>query len=282
MLVWVIGGKGLLGKALCASLEREGISFTSTDREDGDITSLDALQKKAVAFHPTHIVNCAAYTQVDLAESEKELAYQINATGPHLLALVANEIGAHLIHLSTDYVFDGTASRLLMETDVCEPINVYGMSKWEGEKNVLKEAPSACVIRTSWLFGKGGNNFLSNLVSWLQTQEEVQVVSDQINRPTYAPDLAEAIIKLLDAQGLYHFANGHPLSRFEMAQEILAMGNMKCRKVIPVTSEVFLCAAKRPLYTAMDTTKVSEVLGAPPRSWKEILTDYLESEVYAS
>ena len=281
MLVWVIGGQGLLGSALCSSLEKRGISFALTDRKEGDITSLEALKKKATEFIPTHIVNCAAYTQVDLAESEKELAYQINATGPQHLALVANEMGARLIHISTDYVFDGTSTRPLVETDVCAPINVYGMSKWEGEKNVLKDADSACIIRTSWLFGKGGKNFLSTLVHRLKTKKEVQVVSDQINRPTYAPDLAEAIVKLLDVEGVYHFANGHPLSRVEMARDVLACGNVLCQSVIPVASDAFLCAAKRPLYTAMDTTKVTEVLGAPPRSWKEILTDYLESEVYA-
>lgn len=282
MLVWVVGGQGMLGRTLRVLLQKEGIAFVATDREDGDITSLDALKKKAHQLPPTHIVNCAAYTQVDLAESETELAYQINAQGPYHLALVANVVGAKLIHISTDYVFDGTATRPLLETDPCAPINVYGMSKLEGEKNVLQHADKACIIRTSWLFAKRGKNFLSNLVQWLQSKEEVQVVSDQINRPTYAPDLAEVILKLLDAEGVYHFANGHPISRYEMARDVLVLGDMKCRRLIPVTSEAFPGAAKRPLYTAMDTTKVTQVLGAPPRAWKEILTDYMEAEAYAS
>ena len=280
MLVWVVGSEGLLGTAVQALLKKKQIACVGTDRAACDITDCSAVKASAHKISPTHIVNCAAYTQVDRAESEPDYTRSINAIGPSILAQVATGLGARLIHISTDYVFDGTATRPLLETDPCAPINVYGKTKLEGEKNVQRHAPSACIIRTSWLFGKGGKNFLSNLVQWLQENEEVRVVSDQINRPTYVPDLAEAIINLLDGSGIYHFANGHPISRYEMAQDVLELKPSKCRRLIPVTSEAFPCDAKRPLYTAMDTSKVAQVLGAEPRSWKEILTEYLESAVY--
>lgn len=281
MLVWIVGSRGLLGGELCSRLECRRIPYVGTDRDDADITSWESLKETAEELRPTHIVNCAAYTKVDGAEKERESAYQINATGPLLLSRIAHEVGARLVHISTDYVFDGKGARPLVETDACGPINVYGMSKWEGEKNVLKSAPHACIIRTSWLFGRRGKNFLSQLIHWLKTEEQVCLVSDQINRPTYAEDLAEGIIDLLDAEGIYHFANGHPLSRVEIARSIQAFEKTRCHTIIPVLSTAFPAAAKRPLYTALDTTKVAAVLGREPRSWEEILTDYLKREIYA-
>lgn len=280
MRVWVVGSAGMLGKGVCAHLLEKGIACVGTERTECDITDPAAVKCQAYAIKPTHIINCAAYTAVDLAESEPECARSVNACGPSLLAQVATALGARLIHISTDYVFDGNSASPLRESDRCSPVNTYGKTKHAGEKNVLIHAPRACIIRTSWLFGKGGKNFLSHLVQWLDENEEVRVVSDQINRPTYVPDLAEAIVNLLDAEGVYHFANGHPLSRYEMARDIMAHQATRCQRLIPVALATFPCVAKRPLYTALDTTKVTAVLGYAPRSWKEILTDYLESAAY--
>jgi len=283
MLIWIVGSRGLLGTAFVKLLKERGAAFSATSRKECDITSWEAVQHKGKKIVPTHIVNCAAYTQVDLAEREEEAASLVNATGPYHLALIANELHARLIHLSTDYLFDGAMRRPYREMDACAPLSGYGRSKWEGEKRIEKTANKWCIVRTSWLFGPGGGNFLSSVLSRMQREEEVQVVSDQVNRPTFAFDLAEALFSLLDAQGIYHFANGHPMTRFEMARDLFEEGNkrgmrLNCKRVLPISMALFEQAARRPPYSALDTSTVTEFLGKPPRSWKEILEEYLCSQ----
>ncbi len=281
-MMWIVGGKGLLGRSLTEKCRLGHLPFYSSGKSDVDITSREEVLNKAVEIRPTHIVNCAAYTHVDNAEKEPELARLINGTAPLYLSEAANELGARLIHISTDYVFDGEGESPYLETDPCAPVNMYGASKWDGEQNVLTHANAACVIRTSWLFGKGGSNFLSNLAHWLKTQEEVRVVSDQINKPTYVEDLAGAILKLLDCEGIVHFANGHPISRYEMAQDLFSGWRgekLNCKSIVPVSSDCFPSIAKRPGYSALDTSKVTSILGEAPRTWNEILNDYLAREI---
>ena len=283
MKLWIIGSKGFLGSALSKLCVKKNIEFVGTGKEEADITHLDHLKKfshTAPCEDVTHIVNCAAFTDLDLAEKNEEQAFLVNATGPENVGSVAQEMHAQMIHISTDYVFDGRLKRPYLESDECHPINIYGKSKLEGEKNLLDICPSACIIRSSWLFGKGGKNFISSVFQKMQKETVLKVVSDQRGRPTFVEDLASVILELLCHSGIYHFANQGEVSRFEIAQEIrkraLALKiPLVCQEIVPITSEAFPTPAKRPSYSVLDTKKVESILGTHPRDWRDALNEYL-------
>lgn len=282
MKIWVTGSHGMLGKALIEHCRRLGIDASGASRNEADISQLSELHRIASDVRPTHIVNCAAYTNVDGAEKEKEAAYAANALGAAHIATVAKDLGARLVHISTDYVFNGTGSVPYKETDVCQPANCYGLTKWEGEKHILNIFPQACIVRTSWLFGLGGKNFISSLMKWLQEKEEIQVVSDQCGRPTYCYDLADAILSLLDAEGIVHFANTGERSRYQIALDLMSEMKernvpMKCKQIIPVPSTQFPTPAVRPAYSVLDTLKYTELTGREPRAWDEIVKEYVHA-----
>jgi dTDP-4-dehydrorhamnose reductase len=282
MRLWIVGGNGMLGSILHERSKQLNLTSLATGRDQGDVTDLRALERVAETFQPTHIVNCAAYTNVDGAEKDPETAFAVNATGAENIACIAKHAGARLVHISTDYVFDGKGAKPYLETDPCAPINVYGKSKWEGEKKVCALLPQACVIRTSWLFGAQGKNFISSLLQWLKEKERIQVVSDQCGKPTYCGDLADAILAMLDSTGVYHFANSEPASRYEIALEIDRMArqkgiNLKCCHIEPVNSSTFPTPAERPLYSVLSTEKITRRLEQSPRSWKEAVIDFCYS-----
>ena len=264
MKMWIIGAHGMLGSALMQSCQRKEIDVIGTSREESDITQSDQLISKAKQIKPTHIVNCAAYTDVDRAEKEPEIAFAINAEGAANIARVARECGARLLHISTDYVFNGIGDRPYCEEDPCSPPNQYGKSKWEGEKKVLQLFPEACILRTSWLFGQKGKNFISSLMHWFQQKQELQIVDDQRGKPTYCNDLAEAILTLLDRKGIVHFANDSEKSRYHIALELLEACkrrgiSLKCQQIFPVSSDKFPTPAVRPLYSVLDTKKYTRL-----------------------
>jgi dTDP-4-dehydrorhamnose reductase len=280
MKIWVIGTEGMLGSALKQCCVRKKIDVTGTSRDDADITQLDQMMVQIKQIQPTHIVNCAAYTDVDGAERKPDLAFAVNAEGAANVARAAREWGARLIHLSTDYVFDGIGSLPYLEDDPCSPSNQYGQSKWEGEKKVLEILPEACILRTSWLFGSKGKNFISSLMRWFQQKEELQVVYDQRGRPTYCHDLAAAVLTLLDARGVMHFANVGERSRYQIALDLLEASRvqgiqLKCQRIIPVPSTKFPTPAIRPTYSVLDTNKYFHLTHNKPRLWSEVLNDYL-------
>lgn len=290
-MLWIPGAKGLLGSTLSTKCKAalhlgSGVpkngSFLGSciaalhSGHEVDIGSLDAVRafvKKYTGI--THIVNCAAFSLVDTAEKEREEAHRANAIGPENLALVAREIGARLIHISTDYVFPGHGRRLLKETDPVGPCNYYGQTKLEGEQRAL--ALSACVIRISGLFGDGGKNFVSKLLQMLTTQKEISLVNDQWNRITYASDLSDAILQLSNHQGLYHYANSGVVSKYEfglaMREIALELGYPVMASILPVPSSTFPSPCKRPVYSAFDTTKIEQFV--PIRPWQEALREFL-------
>lgn len=281
MKIWILGAGGLLGSALIDRCHAEGISFLASKRSDVDITDLEALKKSADGSKCTHIINCAAFTDVDGAEKESRAAFAINAIGAENASIVARENGMGLVHVSTDYVFDGNTSTPYTEEDKPNPINVYGKSKWEGEERVLEQFSSSCVVRTSWIFGHEGKSFISSVLTWLKEKEHIQAVDDQINRATYNRDLSGALIDLCCHSGLFHFANGRPLTRYEIAQDFLKEASsrgvaLKCQKITPVSFEAFPVASPRPAYSVLDTSKVQIALGRTPRSWETILKEYLD------
>jgi dTDP-4-dehydrorhamnose reductase len=282
-MFWITGSKGLLGSALTLKCKKLDLPFVETGR-DVDIGDLNAVQA-FVNLHPgiTHIINCAAFSQVDAAETCREEAYKTNVLGPDNLGLIAKNSGAKLIHISTDYVFSGKIRRLLTELDPVGPTSYYGQSKLEGEERAL--AHSACVIRTSWIFGRGGKNFVSKLLKMLQTQKEIRLTDDQWGRFTYAPDLAGAILALRDQTGLYQFANAGVATKYEfglaMREEAFLLNfPIMAEAIVPVPGAYFPAPCERPVYSALDTSKIESFVSI--RHWREPLKDFLceEQPVY--
>jgi dTDP-4-dehydrorhamnose reductase len=252
-----------------------------TARQEADVCKREQLEEFARRERPTHVINCAAYTDVDGAEEDSEGAFAVNCEGAGNVAAVAREIGARLVHISTDYVFDGKGVRPYREEDMCAPVNVYGKSKWEGEKRVLEVMPGACVLRTSWLFGRRGKNFISSLLGRFREEEELRVVSDQWGKPTYCEDLVNAVMRLLDAEGIVHFANEGGSSRYEIAVRLLEVVkrkgiSVKCRKITPVSSAEFPTPAPRPAYSVLDTSKYFSLTSIQPRSWIEAASEFFD------
>lgn len=281
MKIWIPGGSGMLGSHFQRLLTKNNIPFIATNSKDVDISQEAMVEDFVKKEKIRQIINCAAYTQVDKAETESELAYRINATGPENLGKAAqrNGIGT-VIHFSTDYVFDGASHSPYQEDHVCAPIGVYGKSKWEGEQRLLAAYPQACVIRTSWLYGMPGRNFVETMLRLMIERDVVRVVYDQIGCPTYCEDLAEVALKLLDQSGIFHFANSNQTSWYEFSKEIhrqaQGMGYaLKVQKIEPIKTDEYPVLAKRPAYSTLDTGKISKTVGYRPRGWQEALKDYL-------
>lgn len=281
MKVWILGKDGQLGNALVDHCQKENISFIASDKKQADITFLDPLKKNLEKNNCTHIINCAAYTNVDQAEKEPEIAYAVNALGPENLGILGKEFGVNVIHVSTDYVFDGLKKIPYVEDDTPHPVNTYGKTKYEGEQRLLKTLPKACVVRTSWIFGGKTKHFISSLFHLLKNEPKIHVVSDQINRATYHRDLAEVLMDLSFRSGIFHFANDKPLSRFEIARDFyreMQKRNipMKCQEIIPISSQDISSSSRRPLYSVLSTEKVAKILGKKPRPWETVLSEYLD------
>jgi dTDP-4-dehydrorhamnose reductase len=285
MKLWITGAKGLVGTSLQKLCTAQGIDFTATSHQDLDISSLQHVKKflhSPESKGITHIVNCAAYTNVDQAEKEPESARLINAVGPENLGTAAQIFDLKMLHLSTDYVFGLEGSKPFTEIDHCMPASIYARTKYEGELLLLDACPQACILRTSWVFGQGGKNFVSFLLDKIQKEEKISVVSDQRNRLTYVDDLAEAILALLCHSGVFHFANHGETSRFEVAECMVKTAKEKglpvaCRELVAVSSSAFPQLARRPLYSALDTTKIESMLGISPRPWETALKEYIHA-----
>ncbi len=288
--VWVLGASGLLGQAVRAELMRAKIAFVGTSR-NVDVTDRTSLFRFSEAQRFSHIINCAAFTNVDGAEAQEKLAFAINADGAKNVALVASHLGATAVHVSTDFAFDGWSSEPYREDAEMRPLGAYARSKVAGEEAFLEHAARAIVVRTSWLFGSGAQNVVTRMLSAMAERDEVAMVADQVSRPTYANDLAAAIVSLAglrddraqSATGRYHFANSPAVSRYEFARAIFqkarARGNMsiRCRAIRAVSSNEFPTLAQRPKYSVLDTTKIERALGAAPRHWSNALDDYFDA-----
>ncbi|HEY2811540.1 MAG TPA: dTDP-4-dehydrorhamnose reductase [Rhabdochlamydiaceae bacterium] len=284
--LWILGAEGMLGRALLKVCVARGIDAVGSAKREADITLKENLAQKARALLPSHIVNCAAYTDVDGAEREYEKAHCVNAQGAQNAAQAAQDVGARFVHISTDYVFSGTSSTPYSEEMEALPVNAYGASKWEGERGVFLAHPDACIVRTSWLFDEGGKNFVSWLLNALKIKEEIRAVADQWGCPTYAPDLASGILDLLEHKGVFHFANPEGASRFEIAQ--FAFAHMQkcaiplaCQRVLSVGKEAFSAPAPRPSFSVLNTAKFTSATGKRPRLWQEALGEFLTKVHYA-
>jgi|JI9StandDraft_1071089.scaffolds.fasta_scaffold05004_5 dTDP-4-dehydrorhamnose reductase len=283
MKFWVVSDEGLVGREMCDFLQREAISFVGSNRYEVDI--LD--EKGILAFFdkhkPTHIVNCAAVAIVDNCEvKDRERAFTVNAIGPQNLARLARIKGARLIHIGTDYVFDGREKRPYEEGDPVNPINEYGFSKLEGEKLLFKEYPEAVEVRTSSLYGLGKKGLIWYILQALQSEEIVQGITDQTSSPTNTKDLVEALFAVRDQSGIFHFANKGEASRFGLIEELFRLAKaseieLRCKKVVPIRQEESKRSAPRPVYSVLSSKKIAPYLRKEIRTWQEALADYFEA-----
>lgn len=277
---WIIGKTGILAKAFQRCFCERAISYEITSSQECDLTNYSKLEDFSKGKSFTHILNCGAYTAVDLAEKEKENAFAVNAKGVENLAKLAKKREAKLIHFSTDYVFDGKKNVPYKETDIVNPINIYGKSKEKGEALLQEFLSTSLIIRTSWVFSRDGHNFIRTMLKAMREKEEIQVIEDQVGKPTYVEDLVLATLEILEERGIYHFANKDEVSRYAYAEEIfdeLANRgvNVKCKRILPALSSSFSGYALRPAYSVLDTTKIETLLKHPIRSHKSALKECL-------
>lgn len=276
MRVWIVGGTGLLGTFLAAEMRGQGIIHLSDGSQRANLLDPQQLLARATEVQPTHIICAAAYTKVDQADHEKEKVMALNAEGPERLAILARDLRARLLYISTDYVFSGEQETPYHEEDPTHPVNLYGASKLEGERRVLAALPTAAIVRTSWLFGREGHSFASALLNLLLKEERVYVVEDQIGTPTYCPALAKGLVQLLSYSfsGVIHFAGQPPVSRYQFAlalmEELKRLGiPFACREVIPVSSDFFKNRASRPKMSALAVDRWQKEFGEIPPLWRD-------------
>lgn len=273
--ILVTGSNGQLGSELkeLASVYSQ-FQFVFLNREQLSIADQSSFENFLDQYNPSYLINCAAYTAVDKAESEKELANEINGTAVGILAAACKQYRTKLIHISTDYVFNGNASSPLKETDEVNPVNAYGASKLLGEKLAVENNPESIIIRTSWVYSFYGKNFVKTMMRLMNEKENIGVVNDQVGSPTYAADLAEAIMQIISSgewqPGIYNYSNEGIISWFDFANEIKRLIGSSCM-VNPLTTEQFPTPAKRPKYSVLDKTKIQQTFSIQLKDWKESL-----------
>jgi len=287
MKILVIGKNGQLGQSInkIVSNTQSNNEFVFVGRDQLDLSNENNVASYFESNDFDIIINCAAYTAVDKAESEVELANQVNHLGVKQLAQIANKQKAKLIHISTDYVFDGESDEPYLESNITNPINTYGKTKLAGEQAVLVAMQNgAIIIRTSWVYSEYGHNFVDTMLRLGKERDELNVVSDQIGSPTYAGDLARAILHIIQTEvflnssqetQIYHYSNEGVCSWFDFAKEIFAFASIQCT-VNPITTEQYPTPAQRPTNTLMDKDKISQTFGVNIPYWEESLKTCIE------
>jgi len=282
MFVWVVSKHGMLANAVKLCLENKNIRYVATSKEHVNILDVSQI-RNFVKDHPvTHIINCAAYTDVEKAEIEKERSYEVNVKGVENLAIVVKALDAKLIHYSSDYVFDGKTEPYV-ETDECNPINYYGYTKLISEEVIKSILSNYLIIRTSWLFGFKKPNFPSKMFSLMKEKNEIQVVKDQVGKATFCIDLALASLDLLGEKGVFHFANNGVISWYDFALAIFknlknSGQNIKCENIKAVLSDQFKTIAIRPKYSVLNTDKFTSLNKTKIRPFTEGLKEYFIEE----
>ncbi|MCF8053882.1 MAG: dTDP-4-dehydrorhamnose reductase [Deltaproteobacteria bacterium] len=282
-MIWLVGNRGMLGAEVEDILRQGQVSYIASDKEV-DITNAEQLQRFAKPRAIDWIINCAAYTAVDKAEEEPIIAFKINGEGVKNLAELAKNKKSRLIHISTDYVFDGTKIGEYTESDTPNPLGVYGKSKLLGEKNIQETIDEFFIIRISWLYGRYGANFVHTMQRLFREREEIGVVADQLGSPTSAVDIAQLLVKIVgdDSKkyGIYHFSNEGVTSWYDFACEIYRLSREIEGKEVAIkrlASVDYPTKAQRPKNSAMSKKKIRKEIGAEIRPWKQSLSDYLLS-----
>lgn len=280
--ILITGANGQLGREMRKVLDGDiFVNAIYTDVEELDITCQQAIEDCLASNKVDYVVNCAAYTAVDAAESNVELCTKLNVEAPTLLAQAAHKHGAKLIHVSTDYVFDGTSCRPYREDDPVCPASVYGSTKASGEKHIIDVAPESIIIRTAWLYSPHGKNFVKTMLELGRSRESLRVVCDQVGTPTCALDLASVIKTFIDSEqwhpGIYHFSNEGAISWYDFTIAIHRIAGITSCHVLPCMSKDYPTAAKRPHYSVLDKSKIKETLGIEIPHWEESLEQCINS-----
>ncbi len=288
-MIWLIGCKGMLGTEVARQLTINKIDFAGTDI-DVDITNPQALADFVKGKQITYIINCSAYTAVDKAESDADFAKKLNEDGPRNIANLANQIHAKMIHISTDYVFDGSGNMPYTEDMPIAPIGVYGKTKADGEATVRQSLKEHYIIRTAWLYGWAGKNFVYTMIKAMNTHDSVKVVNDQKGSPTFAGDLADVIINIIKKDnvpyGTYHCTDLGEITWWDFTNEIKKQGieaglitNKNC-VVNPCATSEYPTPAKRPAYSVLCKDKIQNALGITLPDWKESLKKFIDSDLF--
>ena len=281
--ILVTGANGQLGWELGQLAKSYPIfEFVFVDRSQLDLSLPDTFEKMMHAIKPDCIVNTAAYTAVDKSETEKELAYTINATAVQELARISQALSIPFITYSTDYVFNGEANQPYLSSTKMDPVNYYGSTKAAGETLAMEANEHTIVIRTSWVFSSHGNNFVKTMLRLMKERESLNIVADQKGRPTYAKDLAIATMHMIEAihtgktiRGIYHFANQGETTWYDFAVKIKAIAGLTCA-LNPIETKDFPTPAKRPAYSVLDTSKIEEALSLSIPHWEEALANCMK------
>ena len=283
MKVLVTGGSGQLGREVVRALTQQGHDLTVPDREAMDFQSPASVARSIGQHRPDWVINCAAYTQVDRAEGEPDMAFTVNRDTPGRLAEALAERGGRLLHVSTDFVFDGKQDRPYRESDPAHPLSVYGRSKYEGEQAVRQALPGAVILRTAWLYGAHGHNFVKTMLRIAQAGRPLRVVNDQHGSPTWAADVAGVIGALVssDAEGVFHYTNAGQTTWYGFAcailEEAAATGfEIATREIAPIPTAEYPTPAVRPAFSVLDTGKIESLLSLSIPAWRDSLKRMLE------
>ncbi|MEA5257744.1 dTDP-4-dehydrorhamnose reductase [Arcicella aquatica] len=275
MSIIIFGGIGQLGQCInkvAKSQNIEGIIYL--DEIEGNILDVELLENLFIKHKPSYVVNCAAYTAVDKAEDDVDLARKINKTGAANLADACVAHGSTLIHVSTDFVFEGNLPKALSEEDEATPIGMYGLTKLEGEQDIINKMSEFFILRTSWLYSEFANNFVKTMLRLGKERPELGIIVDQVGTPTYGVDLAACILHIITTQskdyGLYNYSNEGAISWYDFAQAIFELGEVAV-KVKPLKTSEYPTKAKRPAFSLMDKTKIKQVLGIEIPYWRDSL-----------
>ena len=277
MRILITGANGQLGRELANQYrDKKGVELILAGKSDLDISNVKEVYRFVNENKPNVIINCAALTAVDKCESQIDMAYRINTIGPKNLAIAANEIGAEIVQVSTDYVFDGNTNKLLTEFDEVNPQTIYGKTKLEGEILVKNHNPKHYIVRTAWLYGDG-NNFVKTMINLSKTNTTLKVVNDQKGTPTSTVDLAKVIIKLLEDKnyGLFHCTCKGECTWYEFTKEIFRLKGIST-EVLPCTTDEFKRPAKRPEYSVLRNYMLELTTGDITRTWQEAIGEYLK------
>lgn len=286
MKILITGSHGMLGtdltsllreKRALSSSHNENIEVIDAPHEELDITLEDEVSDFISGHKPDIIINCAAFTNVDKCETEREIAFKVNALGPKYIAAAAKECGARVIHISTDFVFDGNSDRPYIEEDRTNPLSEYGRTKLEGERNIQNHCNAFLIVRTSWLFGRHGTNFVEKMLELARHNKELSIVTDETGSPTYTTDLAGALWTLIkqECEGIFHVANEGSCSRYEWAKNIFETLGYNI-SIHPIRSSQYKRPAKVPLNSTLNCQKFTTATGMRIRPWQKALGAYLK------
>jgi dTDP-4-dehydrorhamnose reductase len=287
--ILVSGRDGQLGNELKALSSKQNFDFVFSDKDDMDITDENILKEAFERYKPSFFINCAAYTAVDRAETDQEITYKINAEAVGLIAKQCHQFNTKLIHISTDYVFNGDATQPYKPDDATDPVNYYGYTKWLGEQLALNNNPDTIVIRTSWVYSSYGANFVKTMLRLMKERNEISVVNDQFGSPTFAKDLAEAIFEIVNSEwstvnssparqhseNIYHYSNDGIVSWYDFAVAIKEIKHLDC-VVHSIPTTAYPTPAKRPAYSGLDKSKIVNDFHIQLKNWKESLVYCLD------